>query len=1842
MKIVLRQFLVLVLLGFALFSTCVHAVDSTDDEVIDEKFIKDFLKNGLCPQCWQSSITLDASQYPNVVAHVQYLYPIRKTNPDSGNSNDPNNLLTDVQIVSVSRPVQSGAVTFYVNDNIAFDANNNPCQNILTDADGNAQCEVAFIFPAGVQSPISVSSLNSNAIVTAHFTSSSKNSFIKPSFSSPILVKIQGLASNRGATLYEVFSTQVQDPHNIMLCVPAMIILGLFISSMQYMGKDPLSLFDITVPRLPALKRPRMKSPSIPIQLAMKGRMSARIIARTERSTLSQIRSLYARMGKDPSEAIAQAKKLFSYSKLPLISIGKAGPKSFGGDFSGALANLKRTIDASGASKGSRDRVWGVIQRNMQVREALALDLAVTGSARAGKFSGRVSSINRSLEYFGKRIAKPWKFVFGDNEITDRIPGLPFVERTALVMQNWVNSKYGNLSARRSLYKTLVAETARTFGVVKNANFVKNNVYDSKKVGQIPDIIARLRQDTYILGRAIVDEHMRALVIAIIAQKDKNTKDLVLDSKRIQATLELIKKAKEDAINDMRRQGISKEFQQYFEKEYILKSLVAYMKNNRINIYDALGNKLSESERDEFFKLSILYAQEVRKVIIADKVCTANGAYPDLKSEDAKKIDPNGVFERFTKISNMLNNSLEQLKNGRIPLVMLGHDTAELFGLAVNTQIASGRLNVKNEAERLAQIRFFMEQDFAKKLLFDYIISRRSLEFEGKKLDPLEGSVLNAQWFNQLGRKLDISVVRKLANYPLRTEWASRNYMTAYYSVSNEFSVDDERLKINSLRKIFSYQFDKGYMVLFREARERIERNIMIYQGMKATINYYTGKDWNAEGYQAWKERGATYGDIRKGVWSIDANHMIIPYASEYKFDPNGRCVGASIATKDGHLTYKYSSLMGFMGSDYAERLINASVLVKNSKDLWRPGTISDSQTGAMVQKLREYHEILKSPEFGGDPKRLQAMSIDQKSILSQLYNANSSQRADILKNMQTIQSKLDERLRLVTRESLAYDKSMPLFIRARKQAVGFLERIARGGIHDVDMRLQEWYASQSYARIALESYNYDFKQKALLSEKTSESLNAKSLLASRRNELASLIANPNASKEDLQRINDLRRNLIPQALEDAKQAEKLAIREHRQFGNIDRDVKRVADTYVPFFNVAEQTVMRDPRITYGSAYGLGPAMMSGYQTGQFVSERPQMWAGYHLLPGDRIANFLARPSYLATMAFGMHTRTFFTKLTGYTTIYHLDPERGLTNTHEAGFREGLTSLFRPMQSFDWFTRSMRPFFRGFKLRDEFGFSLTEESSWQGSRFRLSPFSFKTGGTEDPYEFDKTYQATRGIDLQSKMRTKKIGLTFREELQLEHTKNNAYNKVQSDAIIQNLKNYLKTSDNWDEKRMIRQQIREFKELFSAKKTSSIFNVPILGNFVSSFTRQGYYSVENRSGYDISAIGGVHRPGEMVWAFHDTINQAPTPGMFYTDFENRMHMFPYVTMTLANPLAGSKLATMTERVTPQRLELSGDDYLQKSGVGRPIQAEAIRDVYRRTTPIFLEFMKIEQERQMFQAHNSPYIFPIAPLYIFGYHFIKKHVPSLNNAPWSSSHPKHKDQFAYSRLSDKITGSSARLSQEDRESYDKMQSARSAAISQSVREYSCPTHGISLPVGTACPLCRSQEQADLERKLPGFWRRSGSKFAVMAKGLATSYATVSNTLTPKNYDYQYNQSMCPSHGIVHARGTVCSLCLQEKVVRGEITKENSKLFKERIKQINNEIYDTYNNLKLSSDQRSKLVDDKIEEKQLAMQEFNVFLNIDKRDVSYRHSRPYIWAKIKQSADYDNENSHRIRIS
>ena len=145
---------------------------------------------------------------------------------------------------------------------------------------------------------------------------------------------------------------------------------------------------------------------------------------------------------------------------------------------------------------------------------------------------------------------------------------------------------------------------------------------------------------------------------------------------------------------------------------------------------------------------------------------------------------------------------------------------------------------------------------------------------------------------------------------------------------------------------------------------------------------------------------------------------------------------------------------------------------------------------------------------------------------------------------------------------------------------------------------------------------------------------------------------------------------------------------------------------------------------------------------------------------------------------------------------------------------------------------------------------------------------------------------------------------------------------------------------------------------------------------------------------------------------------------------------------------------------------------------------------------------------------------------------------------------------------------------------------------------------------------------------------------AKNWALSAASLGGSIPIGNYDHYFNQTHCPSHGILHTRGTVCPLCLQDKVHSGELSKQNAQILNERLKELNKEIEKIYTNLSFSQSEREAQIDETIAQKRQVAKDMNMLFNLDKRDTSYKHSREYLQSQLKQIAEYDKKYGYKIK--
>ncbi|VVB56475.1 Uncharacterised protein [uncultured archaeon] len=1809
-----------------------------------------------------------------------------------GGGDQPAGDLSQTQL----RPLAGAVMQVLLDGKPLTDKNGNPVCDKLTAAgapgSGNAALEpgeASCYVPGGLYSA-NPNPLNRTAVALADWptcaevqvrlVSSPLQGKIKALHAAPQIVCPSG--AKVGSLFYTLHLGDAAARSGLLAaCLPIFLIVGLLVASMYYRGRDPLSLFDITTPRLPTMRKLRMKPSTMPMHLASKGRMTDRIIGRANATISSTLFALYRKGGRRlPKDGLQGLMPSGQAGFIPKwTTITAQSPFANQKAMEDAMRKLNRLIENSGASEAEKQRARQILLDQMQLRQALLLEKKVHEYGRTGD---RTLSIKArgTVGALAPLLAKPWRLVpaWRNKNWANNLPGIPYVERTGLVINDWLANRGGNVSMRQQLRRTAAAEVGVALGVLdrEKSPYARRHLYDNRKIGNIPFIVEKMRNETWVLGKAIVDEHMRAMVLAAVLKREEvRDKDGLrgvkfgIDEKRLAEIVQMVQRAQKDATKE-------KITDQMLFRELFAKALQDYARKNlsQMQFVDAAGLTLSERDKQDFLKQAEKHIAEAFRLLREDGQYLKGSMLADFASDAAKKMDPDKAFRIYGDMTRLLEDyraKAGELRDGRVPLVYLGHDMAEIIGRSLSARQLDGRMRADlTESQRMVIIRQGMEEELMKKRLFERIFNGSAGAMAGGRLD--------AEWKRAALAEMSLQKLRGELDYYRRGEWAARNYLTGYNANRTGYVWESERNKIEILRQRMSWMLGHGQETLLRNYWTQVERNQLVYLTMKemALKGVYTGKaGWDADAYNAWKEQGVRFKDAQKGAWLIGGERSLVPVASNVLRDKDGRLLGVRVELDaqgrlrhntperiqeidfEGKRAYVHGAF-SFMMSDYSERPVNLTYLYKRQDGQWRPGSPSDRETGILFQQQKAAWLELTQPAYGAvnrDWRRLADLG-----QLEAMASGRELSREQVWANIRKIEEMLAERVRAVPRSALADPSALTgqmrqsAWTRGMARLTQSMERVTRGGLHDTDERLHAWYAAQAYARIVMFAAEANIRTNKLYSEEVQDSLNAKKKLEQARVQQLELLSKPSLTAEEQVRLGALRGE-ISQLVRDIPRLEERARQYQTDNRNADKNLRGVADLANPFYNVNENVNMRDPRIAFGGGYAMGAALMVGYQTGQFVGERPQMWAGYHLLPGDRVMNLFARPNYYASMLFGMHTRTFFTKMTGYTTVYHQDPERGpmAANNHEPGVIEGVQSLFKPGLNFDWFTRFYaNPVMRGFRARDykdEFGWAIKEETNWGGIRYNL-PWTFKYGkgvggrggGTDYTSEIDQRKYQAMGLDAGEEMRRRKIGLTFREEYLLWDRREQAENQMNMRQGIDAMRSRLNSITDPVERRMMQSQIREFGDVLNTTRTA--WSLP----GVRSFTRQNYYAVENRSGYDIAAIGESHRPWELyAWSHKNVGPVVPIPGMLYVDQEGSSRLFPRLARTISNPIltptsnlydryanykAGGESVQHKSPLSPfSMLQGMGDSMSMPGrergtpGVEQDLFRDALRDVYRRETPALGKFFELDMQRQSWSFQNSEYTIPLAPLYLGLFHVFRHNSAWARQQTWNQHTPREKDL--------------GEMTDEQRRAERAMHTARQAAIGLGDTSYRCPTHGLTIRGEQMCPLCRSAEAIRQEREQTGLdpWIR---KKREQMKSWVTASFSFSEHIG-QNYMHYQDQAHCSTHGIGYRRGTACPLCLEDAARRnGGEAAGRVEEFRRTVRDYEKRMREVETDRRVSEVERGKKLMALSEERETRLTQLNLQIERDTR-MGYHQGLAYLQAEMERLRKMEAERNYKVEF-
>ncbi len=865
--------------------------------------------------------------------------------------------------------------------------------------------------------------------------------------------------------------------------------------------------------------------------------------------------------------------------------------------------------------------------------------------------------------------------------------------------------------------------------------------------------------------------------------------------------------------------------------------------------------------------------------------------------------------------------------------------------------------------------------------------------------------------------------------------------------------------------------------------------------------------------------------------------------------------------------------------------------------------------------------------------------------------------------NIRRLEERLAERVRTVPRSAMADrrelsgDMAQTAWTRGMSRLTQTLERVTRGGIHDTDERLHAWYAAQAYARIVLFAAEKNIKEGNMYSDEVQASLRAKDNLVRMRERQMELISKTNLSAAEQGELARVRTD-IDRLVRDIPNLEQTARKYQKDHFNADRNLKSVGDMAVSYYNLNEQNNMRDPRFAFGGGYAMGAALMTGYQTGQFVGERPQMWAGYHIYPGDRVLNLLSRPNYWASNMFGTHTRTFFTKMTGYTTVYHQDPERGpmAANNHEPGIIAGVQSLFKPSMNFDWLTHFYaKPLMRGDGFLDsfnpkhyknEFGRNWVDETNWVGQRYNL-PFSFKYGkgdkgrggGSDYSSQIDIDKYKSMGMDVGEELRRRKLGLSFREEYMLWDKREGA--KLENDVRqnIDAMKSRLGSVHDATERQMLQSQIREISMANDAAKGA--WHLP----GVRSFMRQGFYGVENRAGYDIAAIGESHRPWELYsWAMKNVGPIVTIPGMLFIDQEWNWKVFPRVARSIISPTETpttnwydrhknekeNKPQWKSEIGDFNKMRVAQGKYSdpirpqETFGIEQDLFRDALRDTFRRETPALSKFFELDSQRQSWSFQNSEYTIPLAPLYLGLYHIFRHNSSWARQQTWNQHTPREKDL--------------GELNDEERRAERAIRTAQASAAQQGAATYPCPVCGLQLRSGQACPLHRSSDAIEQEREHKGLGPWSAKKREQLKTWVISSFSISENI--GHGYLAQQDSAHCSIHGLLF-KGTACPLCLENYARKeGGDARERVKQFKQYADDYGRQMYKVQKDKNMNELEKGRRLADLQQEREDLIKGLNLNIDRDTR-MGFHQGRMYLQAEMERLKKMERERNYRVEF-
>ncbi|MBM3228978.1 hypothetical protein FJZ26_00975 [Candidatus Parvarchaeota archaeon] len=1056
---------------------------------------------------------------------------------------------------------------------------------------------------------------------------------------------------------------------NMIACVPLFIIFGLFISSMYYSGKNPLSLFDITTPKLPKGKKAHMHKATVTTNvmhgIRINQKMEAKTLAALGQAN-ARLGSLLSRMGASNRalvNKIINSKASAENKSLALRALATKNTRDIdailAGTYKGNLFDqeyfkgdlLKRISDERlrGALANSNDlhaAKFGFTQAKESYMKAYGFD------SLAGKI------IDWDRRTFGKVplvknvISKPILLMAaagsGANRSHHRLWGDVkhqfIIEALSRVGYKWKfpfiqHDKIRNLfKSKEQMHKEGIH--GRFFHVVDVSKEVANNKKLSEKYDPIEASKRRFGDLKYALEARIVEAALLKLganaTLTKALEVMKNTPDGKINS------VEFIKAIAKDGNLS------TKDKNQLLAAAQKLSELDSKIRNIKsVEDMEAMqrafsGKKGIVSQIEKATGMTTLVGKTLKEIMHGT---LDNNGKP---AGDANKNDLNLLLAlSYNSRKDMKYKgkgiSEEMQKGYEDAMAKLGlNKKGDFYGQLVqvlkktltNKEMQGSVFGVMMQDELIRQ----MKSNAGKPVPRDELINitankvRDNLKADlGKVSDWTRGAALSGHgptfqtYIGEIG-KYPGSRVARLATV---SKLEAMKVISIMDNLSDRIIGRTETLNQNLFKN-----FNRAHMMETGALKSYVETANRSGVDLKDPVQY-----------KKFIEQGVTLKMTKEGLWMSTLDMKMIPY---FKGMPAGE-------------------------GDY---VVNGIIYLK--------------------------------PKGGGESFRYNPNNSEHKKLLVQYQNDILSQKPGAIdkiemKNANEVNRGVTSRIR------------------------NFFDSVIVGGTAGTAKNLQDAFAAQNNARLLIENYKKNYEaglyfdeggkltglRKDIAEGKARESTWKKMI-----HELESKKAAGELSDGDKTRLEEIK-NKYQNYL--SKQEEYKDVLKQVRQSDIAKDIRassNIAKQHTIYYNIMEETMMRDPRFG-SSSFGATQMERTGYHTGQFAYENPSMLFTHGLLPGDFTNKLMIKATMPFARIFGEYTRPFFSLMVGYPTVFDQAQHRRI-----AGI-EAVRSLLTPWESFDLGNRFKTPRIRKLnEYRDESGFNLYQYSSDGIKRLKL-PFTFQ-------------------------------------------------------------------------------------------------------------------------------------------------------------------------------------------------------------------------------------------------------------------------------------------------------------------------------------------------------------------------------------------------------------------------------------------------------------------------------------------------------------------------------------